>query len=596
MGQEPELLEGTVERITFQSEETGYTVFKLQAPRQKNLITVVGEMPAVYAGEAVRLTGLWSHHPKHGYQFQTRSCEKVLPATLQGLEKYLGSGLIKGIGPVTASRLIQAFGLEIVQVIEEQPERLLDIPKIGRKKQQLIVNSWQIHKEIQNIMVFLQGHGVSSAYAVKIYKHYGAESVARIQQNPYQLAEDIWGIGFKTADAIAAKLGHPPDAPARLKAGLMYALHRATEAGHLYLPESELLKAGEELLAVAAEPLTTALADLLQSHHVITEKQGELPLIYLSSLYHAEKGIVEDLALLDSFTIVTLETDVNVWLNEQLAQKRMVLSPEQEQAVIAAATHKVFILTGGPGTGKTTVCQFILRWFLQQKRKMVLASPTGRAAKRLSEVTGFQAQTLHRLLKFDPKLMRFQHNRDNPLDIDVLLVDEVSMIDAVLFCQLLRALPPQAHLILVGDQDQLPSVGPGDVLRHLLASNCLPAIRLTHIFRQASQSLIITNAHAVNQGQMPTLLPPTGANRHQDAFFVSVETPEEGVATILSLVQERLPKAGYQSQDIQVLCPLNRGMLGSHYLNQQLQAVLNPPKWGNQKSVGRGVCCGLVIG
>lgn len=576
MTTEKEILEGTIERITFQSEESGYTVFKLQAPRQKNLITVVGEMPTVYAGEAVRLTGSWGHHPKHGHQFQTRSCEKVLPATLQGLEKYLGSGLIKGVGPVTAKRLIEAFGLEIVPVIEEQPERLLDIPKIGRKKQQLIVSSWNAHKEIQNIMVFLQGHGVSSAYAVKIYKHYGAESVARIEQNPYQLAEDIWGIGFKTADAIAFQLGHPPDAPARLKSGLLYALHRATDSGHLYLPENELLKAASELLGLETAGLTPALQELSQHKQVIVDTDR----VYLATLYHAEKGIVEQLALLDSFPSPVQSQAVEQWLLQALAQKHMELSPEQHQAVLAAATNKVFVLTGGPGTGKTTVCQFILDWFIQQKRQVVLASPTGRAAKRLAEVTGFSAQTLHRLLKFDPKLMRFYHNQANPLQLDVLIVDEVSMIDAVLFYQLLQALPPQAQLILVGDQDQLPAVGPGDVLRHLLASGCLAAVTLTHIFRQASQSLIITNAHSVNQGNMPLLLPPTGTHRQRDAFFIAVETPEDGVTAILNLVQERLPKAGYHPSEIQVLCPMNRGILGSHHLNQQLQMVLNPPQTG----------------
>ncbi|MBF2053935.1 MAG: ATP-dependent RecD-like DNA helicase [Candidatus Sericytochromatia bacterium] len=573
-----EALEGQIERITYYAESSGYTVLQLKAPGQPELITVVGELPQTYAGERVRLRGQWLNHPKYGPQFKARHCEKLLPATVTGLEKYLASGLIKGVGPITARRMVKAFGVEIIEVIEHSPERLLEIPLIGPRKRDLIVQSWQAHKEIQNIMVFLQDHGVSTAFAVKIYKRYGNEAIEVVQNNPYQLAEDVWGIGFKTADTLASHLGLDAEHPARLQAGLRYALYKASESGHVYLPQPELFQTTAALLEVSTEPLPAALDAMVQRQQLRLEGAADCPDVFLSPLWQAESGIAQQLAYLQRSALahrVSTE-DVSRWLQAYEARHKLQFSQQQREAVIQAATYPIFILTGGPGTGKTTVSRAILDWFAEQQCRLLLASPTGRAAKRLSEVSGREAQTLHRLLAFDPRKMAFKHNEYNPLELDLLLLDEVSMIDTALFYQLLKAMPGGARLILVGDSDQLPSVGPGAVLKDLLASGQVPAVILNQIFRQAQASQIIRNAHSVNQGQMPQLLPPLPAYRQADAFFIAVDTPEQLQQQILELVNLRLPKAGYQPDDIQVLCPMNRGLAGARQLNLALQEALNP--------------------
>lgn len=573
-----EALEGQIERITYYAESSGYTVLQLKVPGQPELITVVGDLPQTYAGERIRLRGHWLNHPKYGPQFKARHCEKLLPATVTGLEKYLASGLIKGVGPVTARRMVKAFGVEIIDVIEQSPERLLEIPLIGPRKRDLIVQSWQAHKEIQNIMVFLQDHGVSTAFAVKIYKRYGNESIQVVQNNPYQLAEEVWGIGFKTADTLASHLGLAAEHPARLQAGLRYALYKASESGHVYLPRLELFQSTCALLEVSAEPLPEALEAMVQRHQLRLEGAGDSPDVFLSPLWQAESGIAQQLAYLQRSALahsVSAER-VSQWLRAYEQNHGLQFSEQQREAVIQAATYPIFILTGGPGTGKTTVSRAILDWFAEQQCDLLLASPTGRAAKRLSEVSGREAQTLHRLLAFDPKKMAFKHNEYNPLTLDLLLLDEVSMIDTALFYQLLKAIPGGARLILVGDSDQLPSVGPGAVLKDLLASGQVPAVTLNQIFRQAQASQIIRNAHSVNQGQMPQLLPPLPVHRQADAFFIAVDTPEQLQQQILELVSQRLPKAGYDPKDIQVLCPMNRGLAGARQLNLALQAVLNP--------------------
>lgn len=571
-----ETLEGTIERVTFQAEDTGYTVFKLKAPRRSDLVTVVGLLPLLYAGESVRLQGYWTLHPKHGHQFKALHLEKVLPATAVGLEKYLASGLIRGVGPVTAKRLVQTFGTDIIRVIEQEPDRLLEVPLIGPRKRDVIVQSWHEHREIQNVIVFLQAHGVSTTYAVKIYKKYGNEAIAVVQANPYRLAEEIWGIGFKTADKLARELGHAADSPFRLRVGLLYALQRATEEGHLYLPCQELFQRAAKLLEVPWESLPPILEELGQSAQVICEGSPENPDIYLASLWHMEKGCAERLSALLNTPVQTDCQALHQWL-KTFEMEHMPLAPEQQEAVVQAARHRVFILTGGPGTGKTTVSRAILQWFEHCHRRILLASPTGRAAKRLQEVTGRPAQTLHRLLAFDPSRQAFKRNEDHPLEADVVLLDEVSMIDLPLFYALLKALPSQAHLILVGDSDQLPSVGPGAVLKHLLDAAIIPAVTLKRIFRQAQTSLIVRNAHRVNQGRLPQLLLPTASNRHHDSFFMPCDNPEAILSTVLDLVGRRLPAAGYHPHDIQVLCPMNRGRVGTQCLNQELQAILNPP-------------------
>ncbi|PIQ26697.1 ATP-dependent RecD-like DNA helicase [bacterium (Candidatus Blackallbacteria) CG17_big_fil_post_rev_8_21_14_2_50_48_46] len=571
-----ETLEGIIERVTFQAEETGYAVFKLKVPRSQDLATVVGNMPPLYAGESVRLFGIWGLHPKHGAQFKAFQIEKLMPATAVGLEKYLASGLIKGVGPVTAKRLVKAFGLEIIDVIETAPERLLEVSLIGPRKRDMIVRSWFEHREIQNVMVFLQEHGVSTTYAVKIYKKYGNEAIAIVQANPYRLAEEIWGIGFKTADKLAQELGHAPDSPFRLRAGLIYALQRATDEGHLYLPRSQLFENTAELLAIEPGLLPEILTELGQADQVILEGEPDNPAIYLASLWHAEAGVARRLKGLLAQSEPPDPQVLLQWLESFEKRQGMELAPEQREAVRQAASQKVFILTGGPGTGKTTVSKAIIGWFEAQNRKLLLASPTGRAAKRLNEVTGRPAKTLHRLLEFDPSRQAFKRDEHFPLEVDVLLLDEVSMIDLPLFHFLLKALPAEAHLILVGDSDQLPSVGPGAVLQHLLQSQVIPSVCLQQIFRQAQASLIVRNAHRVNQGYLPELLPPTGAHRSEDCFFIPAETPEEVLEQILDLVARRLPAAGFSAEEIQLLCPMNRGLIGAHRLNQELQAILNP--------------------
>jgi exodeoxyribonuclease V alpha subunit len=562
---------------------------------------VVGNLPELSPGEYLRLSGNWSHHPKHGAQFQVQICERVLPATMAGIRRYLGSGLVKGIGPRLAERIVAHFGASTLEVIENRPERLEEVGDIGPKRAGMIARAWQEQKQIKEIMLFLHTYGVTTNLAIKIYKQYGDESLAVVKNDPYRLARDIYGVGFKTADRIAQSLGLPLDHPSRIEAGLVYALNEMADDGHVYAPRSLLEERVVDLLQVPPELIQPGLERLAQENRVIEdtlpldgapgpeEAPGEvetprrggstqprigessaaygLSAIYLTSLYYTEVGVAERLHSL-GYTLPSRLSDLPpafVTLDSQL-------SPEQEVAIRTALSHPLSILTGGPGTGKTTTLRALIAVIESAGKRYALASPTGRAAKRLSEATGRPASTIHRLLGFSPG-EGFKHNQENPLPADLVVVDEASMLELSLAYSLLKAIQPGTHLLLVGDVDQLPSVGAGDVLRDVIASGIAPVTRLNVIFRQAAGSHIITNAHRINQGQMPLL-----SKDSQDFFLFPAETPEEAAVWVQEVVCQRVPgKFGlHPVRDIQVLAPMYRGPAGVHALNEALQAALNP--------------------
>jgi len=587
-------LTGSVERITYYNPENGYSVVRLRPERGKvpglnrdGLVTVVGNLPELAPGEYLRLSGRWTNHPKHGLQFQSEICEQAQPATLAGIRRYLGSGLIKGIGPKLAERIVDSFGEQTLEVIEEHPERLYEVPDIGPKRSTLIASAWEEQKQVKEIMLFLHSHEVSTNLAVKIYKQYGDQSLEVVQSDPYRLARDIFGVGFKTADRIAQALGLPADHPSRVEAGLIYTLNEMSNEGHVYAPAPELSERAIQLLDVPAELVPPAVERLAKDDGIRqdvlpppdTTPKGEtpalrepagaygLPAVYLTPLYHGEVGVAERLRALSQAQPRLNGIRLEPWQN--LASP---LSPEQLSAVQAALKHPLSVLTGGPGTGKTTAVQALITALEAGQARLALASPTGRAAKRLSEATGHPASTIHRMLGYSPG-EGFKHNAENPLPVDMLVVDEASMLDLILSNQLLKALQPGTHLLLVGDVDQLPSVGAGDVLRDVIASGVAPVTRLSAIFRQAAGSHIITNAHRINQGEMP-LFPSDG-----DFFLFPGETAEEAGNWVQEVVCERIPKKfGYHPRDqVQVLAPLYRGPAGVHALNERLQEALNPP-------------------
>ena len=553
-----------VERITYQSD--GYNVLKCAAKGFTDLVTVVGTMPDTHVGSVLTLGGFWKIDSKYGRQFQVVSFEETLPATVYGIEKYLGSGLIKGIGPKYAKLIVGMFGADTLTVIEEDPDRLLEVPGIGTKRVERIKKGWTDQKEIKNIMLFLQGHDVSTAHAAKIYKQYGAESLQIVQENPYRLADDIWGIGFKTADTIASKLGFEKNKYVRLRSGLLYTLNKLAEEGHCYGIRDQLLEAGAKLLDVEETALAATLDEMINTQDVITSQipDTEEIAIYLPPFYYSEVGVQSRLRKI-------ADTPPEHQASEQLTIDTGIEYDEvQLQAIRTAVSSKIMILTGGPGTGKSTTTMGIIRAFTGQS--ILLAAPTGRAAKRLSEVTGMEAKTIHRLLEFKPP-EGYKRKEDNPLQGDVLIVDECSMVDVILMNALLRAVPDTMRLILVGDVDQLPSVGAGNVLRDIIESRVFPVVTLTKIFRQAASSRIITNAHQINRGEYPDLSNSKGT----DFFFQAIEDPEQAAQVIVSLVKDRLPKF-YQvpAQSIQVLTPMQRGVVGAVNLNQLLQAAINP--------------------
>jgi len=574
-------LEGSVARITYVSEDTQYVVARLDVPGKPDPVTIVGTVLSLTPGETLRVHGRWSHHPKYGEQFKVDRYESVVPATLAGIQKYLGSGMIKGIGPVFAKRLVEAFGGDTLKVIEETPGRLAEVEGIGPIRRQRITTAWAEQREIREVMLFLQGHGVSPAYAVKIFKTYGQAAIATVRENPYRLARDIRGIGFKTADKIAREVGIPADSPLRAAAGILHTLNELTDDGHVYVPETELLRAAEEMLEIPAVLLPDALAALGADEAVVVEPLADGRAVYLKSLHVSETQLAQRLAdFLRAPRGVPLidMSQALPWVEQKTG---LALTEEQRQAVRLAFRDKLLVITGGPGTGKTTILQAVIRLLEAKRLRMHLASPTGRAAKRLAEVTRHDACTLHRLLEWNPREGGFQRNARNSLETDFVVVDEVSMIDVLLAHHLVQAIPLTATLLLVGDADQLPSVGPGTVLKDLLAVPGIPAVRLTTIFRQAAQSRIVSNAHRVNRGEFPDLS-VTAADRTQDFFFLAEEDPSKLQDLIVDLAQRRLPgKYGLDPlADIQVLTPMHRGPIGAGQLNAALQAALNPPRNG----------------
>ncbi|MDE7269737.1 MAG: ATP-dependent RecD-like DNA helicase [Acetatifactor sp.] len=578
-----------VERITYQNPENGYSVLKVRVKGYDDLVPLVGNLVDVNVGSVLLVDGNWKVDAKYGRQFVAESWEETMPATIYGIEKYLGSGLIKGVGPKFAKRIVQCFGTDTLEVIEMDVGRLLEVEGIGRKRVDRIAESWERQKEIKNVMLFLQDHGVNTSFAAKIYKQYGNESIEIVKKNPFRLADDIWGIGFRTADQIAQKLGVEKEAFVRLRSGIMYTLSNLADEGHVYGEKEQLISRAAELLEADEAPVVMTLDQMLKDKDLIQEADA----IYLPPFYYAEIGVANKLRRLQEepaadrlwsrLTEARRQTG-NENLSVDIAGIQqsvgMTYDEVQANAIRQAAVSKVMVLTGGPGTGKTTTTQGIIAAFRAYGLKILLAAPTGRAAQRMTEAAGAEAKTIHRLLEFNPS-EGYQKNEEQPLEGDVLIVDECSMIDIVLMNALLKAVPPQMRLILVGDIDQLPSVGAGNVLRDIIDSGCFPVIRLTRIFRQAQSSRIIMNAHRINEGNMPDI----SNGKTADFFFLQREEPEQVLSEIVRLVRDKLP--GYYrvpSAQIQVLTPMQRGIVGATNLNLALQEALNPRGEGLRRS------------
>lgn len=558
-----------VEHITYQNPENGWSVMRVNVKGYKDLVTLTGSLLDVPVGSVLLCEGDWRVDARYGQQFVVDSWTEVMPATIYGIEKYLGSGLVKGIGPVFAKSIVSKFGTDTLNIIDNEPDRLLEVPKLGRKRVERIKESWEKQKDIKEVMVFLQGYGVSTAFAAKIYRKYEKESIKKVKENPYQLADDIWGIGFKTADGIASKMGYEKNDPRRCRSGILYTLNQLAEDGHVYAEQEQLVETATKLLEAEEVSVREALSSMIKTKDVIVDNE----VVYLPPFYYAEEGSAKRL---DMLLKAIDSSDYSIAAEPEMEYgtktSGIVYDDVQQAAIQKALDSKVMVLTGGPGTGKTTTTQGIIEAFKARKKTILLAAPTGRAAKRMTEATGMEAKTIHRLLEYSP-MDGYKRNDENPLEGDVLIVDECSMIDILLFYNLMKAIPEKMRMILVGDIDQLPSVGAGNVLRDIIDSDKIPVVRLTRIFRQAQTSRIVMNAHAINVGHFPNI-----QNGHEtDFFFIKQENPDEIVKLIIGLVRDRLSKRyGYPPKEIQVLTPMQRGTVGAANLNIELQNALNP--------------------
>lgn len=583
-------LNGQIERITFTNEENGFTIARVKVRGRRDLVTVVGALMAPSPGEILHMKGEWTSHPKFGEQFKVVEYRTKVPATVHGIRKYLGSGLIKGLGPVMAGRIVDRFGKNTLDVIENEIKRLDGVAGIGKKRIAMITDAWDAQREIRDVMLFLQSHDVSSGYAAKIYKRYGNRSIAVVKENPYRLAADILGIGFVTADQIAAKLGIAKDAGMRVEAGILYVLYQLSDEGNVYFPYEPLISKSCEILAVEREAVVNSLGRLTLDRIIVMEDLNDnrdvcgenSKAVFLAKFHRSETSIARRIITLVNSAKSIRDIDSNKaieWVQGQLA---ITLADQQIEAVRCAIENKVMIITGGPGTGKTTIINAVLKIFAQLKTKIMLAAPTGRAAKRMSETPGCEAKTIHRMLEFSLQKGGFQRNEDKPLGCDVLIIDEASMIDTILMYHLLKAVPPFATFILVGDVNQLPSVGAGNILKDIIESSAVPVVALNKIFRQAQTSRIIVNAHQINQGVVPFLDATYSSDPRNDFYFIEQEDPEKILEIIVELNKVRIPQRfGFDPvDDIQVLTPMHRGVVGSGNLNQKLQAALNPGEGG----------------
>ncbi|MBI2986790.1 MAG: ATP-dependent RecD-like DNA helicase [Deltaproteobacteria bacterium] len=585
-------LQGTVTKIVYQDPQGRYTVARLEVDRSQT-VTVVGEIYPVSEGEEIKVGGQWRVHPRYGLQFQAEWWEKVEPATLEGIERYLGSGLIRGIGPTYARRLVSAFGLDTLRVLSEEPQRILEVQGIGKIRAQRILHAWEEQKGMRDVMVFLQGHGVGSSLALRIYRAFGAETVVKVKENPYCLAQEIYGVGFVLADRIARSMGIGSDSPLRVQAGLLHVLRKFSDEGHCFVPQALVKSNASALLGVEAEATESAVKKLSREGEIVLEEAGDegATRVYPQELYHAESRVASAIRNLLSTPSGLKEKRFqgfrdkgeqamghlfNPLTLEPLNSSTFVLEEEQREAILQALQRKVLVITGGPGTGKTTLLISLLAILRASRVSFALAAPTGRAAKRMSEMAGEEAKTIHRLLEYSPRERRFQRGENSPVDAEVVIVDEASMLDLPLMDHLLRAVEPHSHLVFLGDVDQLPSVGPGSVLRDLIGSGVVPVVVLRRIFRQSRESFIVVNAHRILQGQ-PLLF---GDDRDKrDFVFVPRENEEEILETVKTLV-----KKGLRDNEIQVLTPVHRGLLGTVHLNRELQKLVNP----NEECIERG--------
>lgn len=576
MNNQKSKIRGILEKIIFKNSETGFMVGKVRL-EDNNLVTIVGNAFELQCGEKIEVTGKWILNRNYGQQFEIESIKTAEPATAVGIKNYLGSGLIKGIGPVMANRIVSHFKLDTLKILDEEPERLNEIDGIGKKRINLIFKSWKKHKNIREVMIFLQSYGISNTYATKIYNNYGDNSINVIKVNPYRLSEDIFGIGFKTADKIALKTGIEKDSLFRIKAGIIHLLKSAEDDGHCYLPYEEFIEIAEDFLCTELGKITDALSKLEGEGRIIIVKD-DISKVYLASIYNAEKYVSEKILAILSHEMEpkireSKKDGIYDLINNLAAKERIILDDIQMKAIEKAVTEKILVITGSPGTGKSTILNFVIKIFEKENKSVLLGAPTGRASKRLYEATGKEAKTIHRLLNYKQKLNKFLKNEKNPVDADMVIIDEASMMDIRLMRNLLLAIKPQTGVIFVGDVDQLPAVGPGNVLSDIIGSGVVPVIELKKIYRQEGESLIIYNAHKVRDGQFPYI----GKPKNNDFFFIEKNEPEEVVDLILNLLTQRIPKSFNYNPlyDVQVIVPTNKGIVGVNNLNSRIQDILN---------------------